>query len=244
MRLMGEKTEFKNSSIIYFFFFAIIVLLGWLYWAGVLADEKWPAIISGLLTGLIVAVVQLFLSWREFQKMDKYDELKIKDILPRRNNRDYYREMISKAEKEIRVQGVTAQRFLHHFANREDSEEGGTVLLAVIGKGVLVRILVANPEKLSNADDKKKAEMADIRLKALSEEFNGRFKYAYYDHEPTHSIVTIDDESIVGPIFPGVPSEHTPAIHLENSSKYVREYLEYFEKEWKRWSKSKEPVKN
>lgn len=243
MRLLGEKTEFRNSFLVFGGLFIIIVILIWLYWSGCLVNEKWPAIISGLLTGFIVAFVQLFLSWREFQKMDKFDKLRIKEILHRRNKRDYYGNMILNAEEKIWVQGVTAQRFIHHFANMEDSEEGSKALLAALGKGVEVRILVASPDCLKCDADKNKALMVKQRLKEMSEKFKG-FKYAYYDHEPTHSIVTIDDESIIGPIFPGVSSEHTPAIHLQNNSKFAEEYLKYFRNQWKQWSQDKEVLQD
>lgn len=243
MRLMGEKTEFKNSTIIYAICFAVIGILSFLYLNDIIKDEKWSTIISGLLTGLIVAVVQLAISWREFQKMDKYDSLRIKDILHRRNDRNYYKNMILGAKVKIRVQGVTAQRFLHDFANPDDTEEGGKALLQALAKGVEVRILVASPDNLTQAQDKKKAEIVKDQLEKLSKNNKG-FKYAFYKHEPTHSIVTIDDESIVGPIFPKLASEHTPAIHLENDSKYVQKYLEYFKEEWKTWSSDNEVLQD
>jgi hypothetical protein len=240
MRLLGEKPEFKKSFLIFGCFFIVIALLGWLSFFGCI-PEKWLGIVSGLLTGFVVAFVQLFLSWRELQKMDKYDALKIIDILPRRNDKEYYKNFISKAEKKIRVSGVTAQRFLNDFANLENTQDGGKELLSLLGKGVQVRVLVASEKSLSNEDDKNKAKIAESHLIKLSEKFN-EFKYAYYEHEPTHSILTVDDESIVGPIFPGLSSEHTPAIHLKNNSKYAEHYLKYFKNEWKTWNKDKEEL--
>ena len=90
MRLLGEKPEFKKSFLIFGGFFLVIVFLAWLSFSDRI-PEKWLGIVSDLLTGFVVAFVQLFLSWRELQKMDKYDALKIIDILPRRNNKEYYR---------------------------------------------------------------------------------------------------------------------------------------------------------
>jgi len=240
MRLLGEKTEFKKSFFIFGGFLLVIFILAWLSLSGCI-DKEWLSIVSGLLTGFVVAFIQLCLSWRELQKMDKYDALKIKNILPRRNDKEYYRNMISKAERKIRISGVTAQRFLNDFANLEDTPSGGKDLLCALGKGVEVRILVASENALSSADDKNKARIAESHLQKLSAKFE-EFKYAYYEHEPTHSILTIDEESIVGPIFPGLSSEHTPAIHLKNNSKYAEHYLTYFKNEWKACSKDKEEL--
>lgn len=242
MRLLGEKNEFPNSFYIFGAFFAVIVILGWLSFYGCIAKE-WISITSGLLTGFVVAFVQLCLSWRELKKMDKFDSLKIIEILPKRNNREYYRTLISKAEKRIRLYGVTAQRFLNDFANLENLSGGDNDLLSVLGKGVEVRILVAHQNSLSNDEDKNKAKIAESHLNKIAVKFPN-FKYAYYEHEPTHSILTIDNQSLIGPIFPGLSSEHTPAIHLKNNSKYAEHYLKYFKTEWKKWSSDKEELQD
>jgi hypothetical protein len=244
MKLLKESTPVRHSFIIFFILFFLIGLLTIFYWFEVLSDPKWLAIISGLLAGFVVALFQTALSLRELQELDTYHALKIKEILLRRNDRNYYAKLISESKNKIWLQGVTAQRFLHHFANKEDSQQGAKVLLEAIGRGVEIRILVASIDCLLRDDDKKKAEMAEPLLNKLTDESNGRFKYAYYKHVPTHSIVTVDSQCIIGPIFPGEPSEHTPAIHLENSSEFVAPYLKYFRNEWKEWSKDKEVLQD
>jgi hypothetical protein len=242
MRLIVEKNELPNSFLILGVFFIVIVVLYWLSFSGCI-PEKWISITSSLLAGFIVALVQLLLSWREQQKMDKFDTLKIIEILHKRNNKQYYGKLISKAEKRVRLYGVTAQRFLNDFAKIENLSGGDNDLLCVLGKDVEVRILVANQNSLSNEEDKHKAKIAESHLEKLANKFPN-FKFAYYDHEPTHSILTIDDQSLVGPIFPGVSSEHTPAIHLKNNSKYAEHYLRYFKTEWKKWSLDKEDLQD
>ncbi len=204
MRLLAQKSEVKNSFLIFGGGFVVIVALALLYWCDILTNLQWAAIISGLLTGFVVAFIQLLLSWRELQIMDKYAALKIEEILPRRNDKGYYMNLISKAQKKIMVQGVTAQRFLHDFANKENSEEGAKILLEALGRGIEVKILVTSIQYLTDENDKKKALMAKSHLSSLSSEFPKYFNYAYFDHLPAHSILTVDDESIVGPVFPKV----------------------------------------
>lgn len=101
-----------------------------------------------------------------------------------------------------------------------------------------VKILVAAETYLDD-EDKSKAIAARAQLEALSKKFPGRFLYAFYEHKPTHSIMVIDRESIVGPALPHVSSKFSPAIHLKNKSKFVEHYLEYFKKEWERWGEGK-----
>lgn len=141
------------------------------------------------------------------------------------------------------MQGVTADSFLEDFADEKSSREGGKVLLEKLGKGVEIRILVASPDVLDAKDlrHKNKASTAANRLTALSAQFEN-FKYAYFNHLPMHSVLTVDNTSIVGPIFPDVPSKNTPAIHLKNDSEFVEHYLEYFRNEWKTWSADKEEL--
>ncbi|MBZ0242944.1 MAG: hypothetical protein K8F24_07005 [Bacteroidales bacterium] len=240
MRLLTQKSEFRYSFIVFAVVFFLIAVLTILYWLEVVTNPKLVTLISGLLTGFVIVAFQTWLSWVELIKLDEYNELKIIKILHGRDDREYYERLISAAEKNISVLGVTAQRFLEHFANEQNSRVGAKVLLEALGKGVMVKILIASPDELTDEKDKNKANLANPYLRQLKEKFKDNFDYAYFKHQPVHSIFTVDDESIVGPVFPGVNSEYTPAIHLRNDSKFVTNYLKYFEGEWKKWGNEKE----
>jgi len=219
---------------------SLFLLIGvfWL-WYEYTNDQKLLGIISGLLTGFIVLVFQVLLSWVELRKMEKWDELRIVDILARKDERDDYAKFISTAEKKIWMLCVTAQSFLEDFADEQSTRDGANALLKALDKNkVEVRFLIASPESLEKDDEhhRNKARMAESRLKDLSTRFDN-FKYAYFKKPPMHSILTVDNESIVGPIFPGVRSKNTPAIHLKNDSAFVKYYLKYFKDEWKEWGK-------
>jgi len=238
MRLLAKITQCKYSIIVFSTLFFLIALLAILYGFEFVVGQKWIPIISGLLTGFVVAAFQAWLSWEELKKLDEYDGLKIIKILPRRDDREYYGKLMSLAKKNISLQGVTALRFLEHFASEHNSREGAQVLLTALSKGVRVKILVTSSKMLVDDKHQQKARMAEPMLKALKLQYPN-FEYAYFEHQPAHVVLTVDNESIVGPVFPGVSSEVTPAIHLKNTSEYVRPYLEYFEKEWKEWSVKK-----
>lgn len=226
---------------------SLLLLIGMLwFWFERENDQKLLGIISGLITGFIVLVFQVWLSWVELKKMEKWDELRIVDILARKDERDDYAKFISTAKKKIWMLCVTAHSFLEDFADEKSTRDGASALLKALDKNkVEVRFLIALPDSLEVNDDhhRTKAKMAELRLQELSKRFSN-FKYAYFKHPPMHSILTIDDESIVGPIFPGVRSKNTPAIHLKNDSAFVKNYLEYFREEWKEWSADKEVLQD
>lgn len=242
MNWLKEASKVKHSVLVFGFLLVVIIILIYLYCSNFLVHDKWPAIISGLLTGFVVALFQTVLSLRELQKLDKYDSLKIVDVLTTRDDPNYYRPLIQKAKEEIKIYGVTCKRFLDDFANSEESApERNRVLLDALNRNneLKVKILVAADAYLDE-EDKDKANTAKKQLEKLSEKFPGRFSYAFYEEKPKHSIMVIDRESIVGPSFPHVSSKFSPAIHLKNESKFVEHYLKYFEDEWKRWSVARE----
>lgn len=225
---------------------SLFLLIGifW-FWFEHTNDQKLLGIISGLITGFIILVFQVLLSWIELRKMEKWDELQIVDILARKDEREDYAKFISTARKKLWMLCVTAHSFLEDFADEQSTRAGANVLVEALKNKVEVRFIIASPESLAGDDDhhKNKARMAESRLKELSKQFSN-FKYAYFKHLPMHSILTVDDESIVGPIFPGVRSKNTPAIHLKNDSAFVNHYLEYFREEWKEWSSDKEVLED
>ena len=149
-----------------------------------------------------------------------------------RDDRGFYQNLIKNSSRRVDVLGVTAQRFMEHFADSsQDSRREARVLLEALSRGVKVRILVPNKKFLRTDSDKTKFESASIVLKQIKSD-SQNFNYVYFNHEPAHSIVVIDDECLVGPVLPDVQSKHTPAIYLSNDSPYAKKYLEYFEKEW------------
>lgn len=245
MKLLIRDFKGKWFYPILAFLCLLIAVLGLWYVYMPEGNQKMLGIVSGLITGFIALAFQVWLSWEELKKMEKFDGLKIKDILPRKDERGDYARFISAAEKKIWMLGVTAYSFLDDFADESSSWEGAKALLGALEKGVQVRFLVVSPESLAGNDThhKKNAEMVEQRLNELSGLFKN-FKYAYFKHPPMHSILTVDDESIVGPIFPGVRSKNTPAIHLENDSAFVKHYLAYFKDEWKQWSQGNEDLQD
>jgi len=236
MDLFRKTTTVRYSFIIFTFLISIIILLTIIFTTDFLSGEKWTSIIPGLLTGFVVALFQAILSLQEIKRIDEYNNLRIKKILPHRKDPGYYGYLISKSKSEIKVLGVTAQRFLEDFANdNPKATESEKVLLQALQQPkIKVKILIADDNFLVSEENKSKAKSAKTKLENLSNKFPGKFEYCIYKHEPTHSIVIIDKECIVGPIFPEIESKYTPAIHLNYDSPFAEPYIEYFNQEWER----------
>jgi hypothetical protein len=208
-----------------------ITVCGYYYFKGELSAHLTP-LLGGLFSGLILVVLQFLFNWYEYSAMSKFHALKIKNILLHRDDRNFYQNLIGNAVNQIDVLGVTAARFMEHFADDTDnSRPDSKVLLTALAKGVKVRILIPSKEYLKFDDDKTKAVMAERLLKKTAEKYDN-FTYLYFNHEPVQSIVVIDDECLIGPVLPPLPSRHTPAIYVSNDSPYAKKYLEYFDREW------------
>ncbi len=53
-----------------------------------------------------------------------------------------------------------------------------------------------------------------------------------FDHAATYALVQVDEDVIVGPVFPDMESKDTPVIHLQLENVMAQSYLNYFESEW------------
>jgi hypothetical protein len=193
-------------------------------------SNQWGVIFGGICTGLIVAIIQMLIQAQEHNDVEKLRRLGIREVLPHREGKEYYQALIEQSKKRVWVLGVTAYRFLEDFAHksRDDSQ-------ALISKmklqNVDVRVLLPKTQYLSK-EDQARASSAYERIGELRKEFSN-FQVRYFDHIPIHSIVCADEECLVGPVFPKVPSRDSPAIHVVAFSTFVKHYMEFFEQEWK-----------
>jgi len=201
------------------------------YYRGELND-KITAFLGSFLAGIILVIVQFLFSWREDSQTSKFKDLKIKRILVHRDDRPFYQSLIQNSRNRVQVLGVTAERFMEHFADSsQDSRPESRVLLEALARGVKVSILVPHKDYLKEDADRMRFDRSAQIFETTKERFND-FEYSYFFHEPAHSIVVVDDECIIGPVLTGLSSRNTPAIYLSSDSPYAKKYLEYFEREW------------
>lgn len=235
--IFKEKINLPIRWIVLIVFFLIIIVCSiYLFGVSKLADKNFDAnlssIIGGLIAGLIIAVVQFLLSWYEYKRNDLFEKIGVIDILNNKYKEDIYRNIIKNTKSRLWIMGNTADDFLNDFADVDNTENEKKVLLPILAQGVDVRILVAKKDFLFDERSKRKYDNAASKLNILQSQYPNSFKVKFYDHEPTQSIFIFDNQCFVGPVFPGIPSRQTPALHMKNKSIFAKRYIKYFEDEW------------
>lgn len=184
---------------------------------------------------MVVAIVQFLIGWQDYASTEKLKSLQIKEVLLNRDKRDFYENYIKSAKKCIDMMGVTGSRFMEHFANTDlDAPPNSKILQEVMTKGVYVRILVPKSDYLFTENDKRNEVNASERYRGIKHLFPNNFSIRYFSHVPAHSVFLVDDECIVGPIFPEVSSKYTPALYLKSKSPFAEKYIKYFNDEWEK----------
>lgn len=218
-----------------------IVLLVFIlvYWIAVPGGTPWVGkdshllnLSQGLLTGLIVLLVQFIADVQRDEELEELQATKIKRVLISRDNVDYYRNLLKGSRTSVVVMGVTASRFLTDFADIDHPDPDHKVLIDAINRGVKVRILLPAREHLSSCNhgkfDQARTRIAALKGQVGSEKLEAR----YYKHPATVSMVVTDKNCLVGPVFSNKLSQHTPTIHALSDGEWARLHLDYFEEEW------------
>ncbi|WP_316801442.1 hypothetical protein [Pedobacter frigidisoli] len=229
MALYDKYLKFNLSKVIAVVLIALTVLSTKLFFS--ISDPQYSSLVSGLATGFALATIQFFFSWYEYAKIDKYQKMSIIDIRKDRDDRELYGSLISDAKEQIIVLGSTASRLLSDFANTASNQAKNKYLLTALSKGVRVRVLLPDKHYLEQGQQAQ-FDNTKNQFQALQAQYSN-FEYKYFQHSPSHSIFLVDDECILGPMFPGISSRNTPSIHVKSSSPFSRTYLEYFENEWR-----------
>lgn len=236
MSIYSKRINIPLPAVIAAFFLALILVF---YLASIfLSDKKfldkegilWLFAV-GAVPGLVVALAQFILSWSEFNAIGRIKNLGIKNVLLTRDDANYYGELIEKAKDTIVVMGVTAKRFLEDFADESSPLEHKKRLLAALNRNVTVKILITTDEWL-DGDQKTQYQYTKRRCLDLKSRFPGLFDGREFNHAPNQSLVRIDNDVIVGPVFDRKASKDTPAIHISVESGFAKSYLFNFDQEW------------
>lgn len=212
------------SMLVFVFLLSLILYL----WG---SDEKVVNISGGVMVAAVFSIFQVFVNMSNLSTYQKYKDLKVKEILSHRDDKEYYRKLIEGCSENIEIMGVTCSRFLNDFAD-EESENHPFIDALNKKKNLKVKFLIAEkeylPDNIHQAFDE-----AQNKMISLKKRFSGKFDFKYYEHAPNHSYVRIDSDVLVGPNFENVSSKNSPAIHIDYSSVYLERYKKYFEDTWK-----------
>ena len=229
--IFSKKVKFSYSLIALLF---LLITIG-ICWKCYATSPTTPVgvILGSLIAGLIVALIQFFLSWWDYKMTKKVEDLRLIEILYDRDNRAYYANLINKSRREIRVMGVTAKRFFEHFADMTvGARSDAQVLITALNRGVKVKILLPSKEYIAPNKISSYEQVQDTLKSIKSKYHDAEIEIRYFKHIPAHSIFGVDSECIVGPVFENVESKNTPALHLKNESPFAEKYVTYFEQEW------------
>ena len=185
----------------------------------------------GAVPGLVVALAQFALSWVEFAEIGRIRRLGITNVLRTRDNAVYYGKYIEQAKKRIVFVGGTGRRFFQDFADAGSPHPEKRRLIQALERGVSVSIFVASPDYLT-AKQSDGLNAARARCDELKKQFPRSFEARMFDHAATYALVQVDEDVIVGPVFPNMESKDTPVIHLQIGNVMAQSYLNFFENEW------------
>lgn len=187
-------------------------------------------IISGLLTGCVLLFVQLVFDLQKSKELSKLKKMRIKSIIPYREGKMFYKLLIEDTSNSIDVAGTTISRFLTDFAhhNRADSQS----LLHALDHGTNVRFLIPSDEFLCESDMFRVQDTIRRVNEINAENRKGKISIKRFKHAPAHSLFIADEDCLIGPVFPGISSKDSPAIHTTRKSEFAKPYLDYFKKEW------------
>lgn len=191
------------------------------------ADGRFIGVLSGLISGLVIASLQFLTQYLEQRTLSEYKRHGLIEFLANRKDAEYYRELIkgTSVGDQIIVVGVTCNRLLDDFANSD--VEKSQDLLEALARGVEVKLLLPKISYLEepNLSDFKNKTLQ--KAEKITKGYPEKFKIYYYDFEPSHSIFLAGSRCLVGPIFKNISSKETPTIAFDKDGLFIKPYLNY-----------------
>ena len=230
--LFKKRFAVEGTLLVILLFVFIIAISIYYYDESVVTPSKWGVFVGGLAASLIVATIQILLSFKEYTAAQKIRGLGFKSYIKARTKTSYYSDLIEKADSKIYLLGSTASSFLHDFAGFGEEAHGDkSALIRALDKKVKVRFLLSSIDSLGSTK-RTKAEQAHEWLEKLKSKYPNFVEYRYLNEPLAHSMLRVDDICIVGPIFRVNKSRNAPSIVVKTGSHFGEQYSDYFEEEW------------
>ena len=97
-----------------------------------------------------------------------------------------------------------------------------------------LRVSILVPlEHHMDAESRSKFDLVGSKIDRLIPEFGSRVELRRFDDVTRLSMVLADAELIAGPVFPGVESRKSPAVHVDSRTEYGQKCIEHFDEVWK-----------
>lgn len=200
--------------------------------------SKWGVFLGGLAASLIVVLIQILLSWKEYTASQKIRGLGFTDYIKNRKDFNLYFKLLENSNSKVFLLGSTARSFLKHFAGFGNNDySDNKALIRALDRGVRVRLLISDIKGLPD-DKQESARRTHKWLAELKDKYKqtNSFEYKYIKDPLAHSLLRIDGTCIVGPVFREKESRKPPSILVATGSHFGDQYLDYFEDEWENGS--------
>ena len=195
-------------------------------------DPKLSALVGGISGGVAVYIIVFLFSIYEYRQIDRFRALGVVEVLPDRRDDDYYRNIVKDAKTMVQVMGTSCTRFVDDFANIANDEH---VLVDALNRNAELKVQFLVPEeKYMDESSQHRFAAGRLTIEKLKDKYKRRIEMRRFDFQARHSMVRVDNDLIVGPVFKEVESRNTPAIHVDIKSAFAEKYVEYFSWVWGR----------
>lgn len=208
----------------------VLCLFGLWYWVIDEHSTKMLGLVGGIVSGLLVFLFTYITIIGPSLQLERYTRMGIVNVLDNRHDKDYYKRLVIKARRSVRVMGASCTRFVEDFLDPDADDKA--LFDQIIRHGQLNVELLVPIEKHLTPDAKARAKGLALKLDKLEHSFPGRVVLKRFDNKAHHSFVIVDDNLIAGPIFEGDRSKYAPAVHVKMSTTFAMKYGEYFEQIW------------
>lgn len=226
-----RKVEAKHWHVVAFG--VLLFSLSSLAAAYTIDDQTLRTILSGVATGGLVTFVQIIFQWHTYKQLTELRSLRIKKVIPHRDDKNLYKARIDGAQNEIYLLAHTCERFLEDFANPDEERSDKRALIKALERDVKIHVLLPDPKGIKDEHERTRIESSVSRLESLQKKYCKSVEFKLFEGPSIHSVFVVDNECFVGPMFPGVKrSRNLPAIITEWDSAIGRPYVDYFKAIW------------
>ncbi|OBP13776.1 hypothetical protein A5320_17850 [Rheinheimera sp. SA_1] len=222
-----RKISFRMSTIISAIYLILCVFLAYQLFYGE-TTSKVENLIGGAFVTMLAVTIQHLVNIEDQRNNEFLKKHRIINILERRDDKEYYKKIVSNSNNSIDMMFYTGRRFVDDFCHHT---EGDNYLVKALTRGVKVRMLLACE---NNVEDSERGDLNKTieKLNKTKSIYNELLEIRQYSTKPSHNIFATEQDIIVGPYFNLSGRRYNHSIHLLAQAPYAAGYKMYFEEIW------------
>ncbi|MCH7377877.1 hypothetical protein MM182_21315 [Aeromonas sp. MR19] len=227
--MIKKKITISLSKVILWTYISMAILLVALYSFDIITSTKWAPLVGGGLVSVVALLVQFTTDYLDYVRNEKIINSGLIGVLERRDDKDFYRNIIKNSKAELKFLFHTGKRFSEDFCQ---AESGDNEFILALTRGVNVKLLLPRVDSITSEKEKQNLTLALERFVEIKDNFKENFEIRLYNHEPHHSIFASDTDIIVGPYFEKRKSKYSQSLHFRTGAAFTLDYIQYFDEEW------------